>query len=180
MHYKLAGVAPKSQTDEVHSVSAGAASPGLQRCAHTLCSAAVHADTALAAQLVQSRTFGAAGKGREVVRMLVPLVDFFNHRGDESAGPIGQDNFPGENARYGCCLTAGRMMQACCPQRSKLVNSSLAEARSERKSPVPSTFGSSPELAARHAPATWASLQSIVSDIGSQGRSKRHAGCRAV
>ena len=36
-------------------------------------------------QLVQSRTFGAAGKGREVVCMLVPLVDFFNHRGDESA-----------------------------------------------------------------------------------------------
>ena len=52
-------------------------------------------------QLVQSRTFGAAGKRRELVRMLVPLVDFFNHRGDESAGPLGQSIFAGENARSG-------------------------------------------------------------------------------
>ena len=50
-------------------------------------------------QLVQSRTFGAAGKRRELVRMLVPLVDFFNHRGDESAGALGQSVFAGENAR---------------------------------------------------------------------------------
>ena len=33
-------------------------------------------------QVVQSRTFGAAGKRGEVVRMLVPLADMLNHQGD--------------------------------------------------------------------------------------------------
>ena len=36
--------------------------------------------------------------------MLVPLVDFFNHRGDESAGSIGQEIFAGENARCTGCI----------------------------------------------------------------------------
>lgn len=41
----------------------------------------------LLAQVVHSRTFGSAAQGGGVgVRMLLPLVDMFNHGGDEKGG----------------------------------------------------------------------------------------------
>ena len=45
-----------------------------------------------AVQVVHSRTFGTAGKeGGTAVHMLLPLVDFLNHGGDEA------ECFPGDN-----------------------------------------------------------------------------------
>lgn len=59
-------------------------------------------------QVVQSRTLGASAKNREVVRMLLPLVDLLNHRGDETQLLPGQAFAAQDNARYGCLCIAYR------------------------------------------------------------------------
>ena len=54
-----------------------------------------------ALQVVHSRTFGTAGKeGGTAVHMLLPLVDFLNHGGDEVECFPGDDFAPTANVRY--------------------------------------------------------------------------------
>jgi hypothetical protein len=52
-------------------------------------------------QVVHSRTFGNAAKGGGVgVRMLCPLVDMFNHGGDETSGLLSSAAQPTDSVRW--------------------------------------------------------------------------------
>jgi len=54
-------------------------------------------------QVVHSRSFGSPGEGGAAVRMLVPLVDFLNHAGDEyqlGGGNALLGSAAGDNVRW--------------------------------------------------------------------------------
>ena len=55
--------------------------------------------------MVHSRTFGAPAKeGGTAVHMLLPLVDFLNHGGDETECLPGDKAAPTANVRYAACM----------------------------------------------------------------------------